>query len=86
MKKFQIGLNLQKVAPEAKLIIVGNKVDLEFKVSKAEIQKLEKQMEIPVHLTSAKVELKDDLSNVCNVFDEIAQKIIIQHKQDKNNE
>ena len=76
----------QKVAPEAKLIIVGNKVDLEFKVSKAEIQKLEKQMEIPVHLTSAKVELKDDLSNVCNVFDEIAQKIIIQHKQDKNNE
>lgn len=73
----------RKVAPEAVLLIVGNKTDLQKEMSNEDIQRLEKKFGIPIYLTSAKVELDDDLSNVCNVFEDMAKKIFTNHLNEK---
>ncbi len=69
----------KRVSPDAVLVIVGNKVDLETEVDQNEMKKLEEEVGVPIILTSAKLELQNNLSNVENVFEEIARKILEKH-------
>ncbi|MCF2141681.1 MAG: GTP-binding protein [Candidatus Lokiarchaeota archaeon] len=61
-----------QICPDAIKLIVGNKTDLEFKVSKDEISEMENSLGIPIELVSAKRELDHEQSNVINVFTKVA--------------
>ena len=70
---------VKKVAPESEILILGNKADLEPKITQADIQKFTKKTGITIELTSAKVGLDDEKSNVSNVFEQIAERIFLKH-------
>ena len=75
----------QEVSPDAVVMIVSNKADLENEVQSSEIEKLSKKTGISIHYTSAKAELKDEISNVNDVFELIAKKILKNHLNEKKN-
>ncbi|MHA1647854.1 MAG: Rab family GTPase [Promethearchaeota archaeon] len=74
-KEFQ-----SKICPDACFLVVGNKSDLEHKISSEKIAKLEKEIKAKIIFTSAKEDLMSENSNVKNVFESMARDIFQKHK------
>jgi small GTP-binding protein len=62
--------------PKAKILIIGNKIDLESTIDSEEIRKLEEKMGDKLYFSSAKVNLTDDLSNINNIFEIMAENLL----------
>ena len=69
-----------KCCPKSKIMIIGNKNDLESTINPEEIQKLEKEMGSKIYFSSAKVNLTDNLSNVNNIFENMAEILLKNFK------
>lgn len=65
-----------RVCPGAEKLIVGNKTDLERVITDEEIAKMKKKINIDIELTSAKENLESDSSNVKNVFQKMALRLL----------
>ena len=66
----------QKCCPKSQIMIIGNKNDLESVINHEEIQKLEEEIECKIYFSSAKVSLTDDLSNINNIFENLAENLL----------
>lgn len=66
----------KKCCPKAQILIIGNKNDLESTIDPEEIRKLEEKMESNIYFSSAKVGLNDDISNINNIFEIMAENLL----------
>ncbi|MHA1775532.1 MAG: Rab family GTPase [Promethearchaeota archaeon] len=66
----------KQICPDAITMVVGNKTDLEFKISPKEISQMEKRLNLKIEFVSAKRELDDERSNVRNVFTKMASELL----------
>ena len=71
---------IQANIPDAEILVVGNKIDLPQEVENSEIKRLEKKIDVPVRLASAKLELDNEKSHVQDVFEEMANKVFAKHQ------
>ena len=71
----------RKTCLAADILIVGNKTDLEWAITKQEIEKMEKQVKAQILLASAKRALDDEESNVLNVFQTMAGAVFKKFKK-----
>ncbi len=70
----------KKSSPKAQIMVIGNKNDLEMKINQEEIQKLEEQMGSKIYFSSAKASLSDKISNINNIFQEMAESLLKNSK------
>ena len=76
-KSIPIWLNFaRECCPKAQIMIIGNKNDLESTINPEEIRKLEEKMGCKIYFSSAKVSLTDDLSNINNIFENMADNLL----------
>jgi len=62
--------------PKAKIMIIGNKIDLESPIDPEEIRKLEEKMGNKIYFSSAKLSLTDKNSNINNIFEIMAEDLL----------
>jgi small GTP-binding protein len=74
----------QTISYNGVIQVIGNKIDLPRQIEEGEIKKMEKKLGITIHFTSAAAELEDEISNVGNIFKEMAAKIFRNHDRAKN--
>jgi len=63
----------KKCCPKAQIEIIGNKSDLKSTINPEEIRKLEEKIKTKIYFSSAKVSLTDELSNINNIFEIMAE-------------
>ena len=63
--------------PKSKVMIIGNKNDLKMRVNPNDIQEFEEKFGFKVHFTSAKANLNESISNINNIFENMAN-ILLQ--------
>jgi small GTP-binding protein len=66
----------ENCCPKAQIMIIGNKSDLESNINPEEIRKLEEKIGSKIYFSSAKVSLKDNLSNINNIFEIMAEDLL----------
>ena len=66
----------KKCCPKAQIVIIGNKNDLESTINPEEIRKLEEKIKTKIYFSSAKVSLTDELSNINNIFEIMAENLL----------
>ncbi|QEE15713.1 Rab family GTPase [Promethearchaeum syntrophicum] len=62
--------------PKAQLVLIGNKSDLESTIDADKIRNLEKEIGSKVYFSSAKVSLTNKLSNINNIFENMAENLL----------
>ncbi len=70
----------QKSSPNSQIMIIGNKNDLESTINAEEIRKLEEEIGSKIYFSSAKMRLIDELSNINNIFIEMAENLLSNFK------
>lgn len=74
----------EQICPDAVKMVVGNKTDLEMKVTEKEIAQMEKKLNLKIELVSAKMELNEEGSNVVNVFTKMVSELVKRLSKNKN--
>ncbi len=70
----------RECCPKSQIMIIGNKSDLESVIDPEEIRKLEEKIGSKIIFSSAKAELTDKLSNINNIFENMAEKLLKNFK------
>lgn len=77
LKSIPAWLNFaRKCCPKSQIMIIGNKYDLESVINHEEIQKLEEEIKRKIYFSSAKAELTDNISNINNIFENMAEELL----------
>ncbi len=74
-----------KVAKDAVKVIIGNKTDLPSVVSESDIKKMEKKLNIPIKLASAKMQIDEENSHVKDVFTSMVTDLLTKYQKEMDN-
>jgi len=66
----------QECCPKSKIMVIGNKNDLESTINPEEIRKLEEKIGSKIFFSSAKLSLTDKNSNINNIFEIMAESLL----------